>query len=175
MRPFAQRPITTIPLLADTIEAILAPALTAPCRIDINRQADTTFISLTPSTADISKLIGRGGANFRSLKTIVEYLAEDGHTFRFVVADPTPGTKTPPVPRNALWTPERVVEAVQAYLAAIEEPTGVHAQPKDDGYLLILAAKMPEDVWAALSKWISVCALSLGGYASLELYEIATA
>lgn len=161
--------------LTETIAALIAPALTAHCQITVNRQEDTTFISLTPNNADISKLIGRGGANFRSLKTIIEYLADDGHTFRFVVGDPTPGTRPPPVPRNPTWTPERVIAAVQAYLAAIEEPTGVQAMPKDDGYLLILAAKMPEDVWTALSKWISVCALSGGGYASLELYDIATA
>lgn len=161
--------------LKQTIEALIAPALTAPCAVHIDTQTDTTFIRLTPSSADVARLIGRQGATFRHLKTLVEYLADEDHTYRFVISDPTPGPKAPSIERNASWKPDRIVPAVQAYLAALEEPTGVQTTCRDGEHLLILAARMPEDVWTALSKWITVCALTQGGYASLEIFAIATA
>lgn len=156
----------------ETLNSLIAPLSTASAGVQRATNGGVTFIRITPATGDVSKFIGANGKSFHALKTIVEYAAPEGEIYKLSVGDGIASEKQPPVPRRADWDPSPVKIAVAEYLRDIGEPVGVQSEPRGDGYLLIIAAAMPREVWDALSRWITVMALSTGGYAALEQFDV---
>lgn len=165
--------------LKSLISRIIKPATTAECGIEITEDGDTTFIVLHPAQADVAKFIGKGGKNFAALKTIMEYAAPEDRVFRFALFERKDGGRSgSAVTDRARWKPDAVVDALNAYLELIGEPTGVKPERKTgEEWVLITSAaeSMPESVYDCLSWWVTVMSLSTGGYAALERYGIATA
>lgn len=159
--------------MREIIQKLIKPVATAECALAITEDGGVIFVRLQPGTGDVPRFIGRSGATVRALKALVEYAAPDNKVVRFSLGDGIQSPAPVPVPRNEKWRPDDIVEIVEAYLDEIGEPAAVQTVAQTDGWLLILAAVMPREVWDALSRWITVMALSTGGYAALEPYDVA--
>lgn len=165
--------------IAAAVRRIIAPALSGECRIEVTGDASATFIVVHPLKCDAPKFIGKAGKNFAALKAIIEYAAPDRQTWRFVVGDSVPSGPAESTPADREhWRPDAVQAALTAYLELIGEPTAVKAERRPDNewmFMTAAAESMPEPVYSSLSWWITVMSLSTGGYASLEIYSLATA
>lgn len=141
------------------------------------RDADgCLFIRLTPAPGDMGRLIGKGGANFETLKTVLEYVAvRYDRRLRLLIIEPPIGS--PPAPRSPAgdWKPDEIVAIIRAFLQLVADgddaATDCEAFAEVGGrWRIETSAVLPGEVGEALRRWVSIMAIATGG-AALFNYE----
>ncbi len=144
-------------------------------KIEARESGGCIYVSITPAAGDMGRLIGKAGANFETLRTLLDYLAfRRDRRARLIILEAENGDKATSRATTENWRPDEVVNVVREFLKVAangeQEPTDCEAFPAADEWRIETSAALPEDVGEALRRWVSIMAVATGGRAMFH-YE----
>ncbi len=146
--------------LHELLDALLTPGLHHAEKLRIEEQSDGPFrvFQVTVDRRDMGHIIGKRGSNLEALRILMA-IAGTAQEAAVRIVVPEAPDHLPAVRPTTPWS----IAAVKAGLAAFFEAAGLHiaatitTRPDRPGQATVfLTAKPPEDVEAALERWLNV-------------------
>lgn len=148
------------------LNCIILPCLEHPQYLKIVDEGETFPIyQISVHRDDISKVIGKGGANVNALKAMASFVGKaHGHPARITVNE----SRLENLPRmqGLTWSLELCLQAIKAMLRAGKlNDDGQLVPSRENQAALMLAQDPPEEFAAPLNRWLAV----MGGLAGVRL------
>lgn len=163
-------------LLRASLMEILRPACVHPDQLRMLVDFTPTLwsVQVTPARADLPRLIGAAGVNFKAVKTMLEHAGRVHRVeTRFFVKDPEPQNRERIIPQgtapNPQWDGSEAIQAIEAALSMAGYPREVRKVITEGGRLrLVVVPPIPMPLGGALSRWSHVIARSCGSGCDLD-------
>jgi predicted RNA-binding protein YlqC (UPF0109 family) len=153
---------------SEIITKLIQPVCTRPNELRVASQdlhGGGTCVTVTPAAVDMSRLVGKGGANIKALKAVAEGLGRKGSRVVLILNDPpTHAPAARPTPPKLDWDTAPVVDAIKAVLGALGPRVMVNIVGEGTEEVnFVVPVSLTNSMTESLNRWVTVMAHSLGG------------